>query len=194
MVLAYHVVISAYGFWLPNDPRGSWSEFVRRWELFRFGPASKTDERRSVAGKAVSPEAWQRREDAKASLMYPAVRFDCSQIAAIGDGFADGVKRSGFRIYAASVLSDHAHLVIGRHRYAIEQVVNRLKGAATRELASQNVHPLRAYRTPDGATPSPWAQGLWKVFLNTASDVERSIQYARHNLRGTDIPRNPGRS
>jgi hypothetical protein len=27
-VLAYHVVLGAYGFWLPNDPRGSWSDFV----------------------------------------------------------------------------------------------------------------------------------------------------------------------
>lgn len=24
----YHLIISGYGFWLPNDPRGSWSEFV----------------------------------------------------------------------------------------------------------------------------------------------------------------------
>lgn len=28
MVLAYHVIFGAYGFWLPNDPRGSWSKFV----------------------------------------------------------------------------------------------------------------------------------------------------------------------
>jgi hypothetical protein len=37
MVLAYHLIFSMYGFWLPNDPRGSWSEFVASWELFRFG-------------------------------------------------------------------------------------------------------------------------------------------------------------
>jgi len=27
MVLAYRAILSMYGFWLPNDPRGSWSEF-----------------------------------------------------------------------------------------------------------------------------------------------------------------------
>ena len=32
-VLAYHLILTNYGFWLPNDPRGSWSEFVRAWEL-----------------------------------------------------------------------------------------------------------------------------------------------------------------
>ena len=26
MVIAQHLVFTTYGFWLPNDPRGSWSE------------------------------------------------------------------------------------------------------------------------------------------------------------------------
>jgi hypothetical protein len=28
MILAFHAIFGAYGFWLPNDPRGSWSDFV----------------------------------------------------------------------------------------------------------------------------------------------------------------------
>ncbi len=49
-VLAYHVIFGAYGFWLPNDPRGSWSDFVAAWELFLAGGhATKTTTRRSVA-------------------------------------------------------------------------------------------------------------------------------------------------
>ena len=31
MILGFHVVFGAYGFWLPNDPRGSWSDFVGSW-------------------------------------------------------------------------------------------------------------------------------------------------------------------
>ena len=41
-VRAYHLIITTYGFWLPTDPRGSWSDFVRAWELFRFGPDGAT--------------------------------------------------------------------------------------------------------------------------------------------------------
>ena len=48
-VLGYHAIFSAYGFWLPNDPRGSWSEFVGSYDLYRYGPATKTEERRSLA-------------------------------------------------------------------------------------------------------------------------------------------------
>src|SRR5689334_5419414 len=49
MVLAYHVIFGTYGFWLPNDPRGSWSDFVRSWELLRYGPATHVHTRRSTA-------------------------------------------------------------------------------------------------------------------------------------------------
>jgi hypothetical protein len=71
MVHGYHVIFSAYGFWLPNDPRGSWS-FVASWELFRFGAASKTDERRSLAKR---PYCRKSRFQAKEALKYPEVHF-----------------------------------------------------------------------------------------------------------------------
>jgi hypothetical protein len=52
MVLGSHVVFGDYGFWLPNDPRGSWSEFVGAIDLYQFDSATKTSVRRSVATKS----------------------------------------------------------------------------------------------------------------------------------------------
>jgi hypothetical protein len=57
MVLGYHIILSAYGFWLPNDPRGSWSETIRVYELLQFGPATKVKTTRSVAHTPPSPLA-----------------------------------------------------------------------------------------------------------------------------------------
>ena len=37
MVLAYHLVWTLYGWWLPNDPRGSMSHFVERDVIFELG-------------------------------------------------------------------------------------------------------------------------------------------------------------
>jgi hypothetical protein len=37
MVLGSHVIFGTYGFWLPNDPRESWSDFVGSWKLAHFG-------------------------------------------------------------------------------------------------------------------------------------------------------------
>ena len=80
MVLGYHLIITTYGFWLPNDPRGSWSDFVASWELFRFGGATKTTARRSVAG---AEHDWRSRLAAKSALKYRPVSFDGHQALAV---------------------------------------------------------------------------------------------------------------
>src|SRR4051812_22455040 len=139
MVLAYHAIFTAYGFWLPNDPRGSWSDFVRSWELLRFGPATKVDTRRSVAGRA---HDRARRLAAKEALRYPPVHFTGGQALIVGNAFRDYVRKSGLRVWACAILPDHAHLVLGRHRFKVEQVVGLLKGAASTRLLEKGRHPL----------------------------------------------------
>jgi hypothetical protein len=49
MVKGYHAIWSCYGFWLPNDARGSWSNEVWAKHLRPFGEATKTNSRRSLA-------------------------------------------------------------------------------------------------------------------------------------------------
>jgi hypothetical protein len=72
-VRAYHVIFTAYGFWLPNDPRGSWSNFVRSWELFLTGgPSTKVTTRQSLAQ---APHDRAVRLRAKEALAYPPVVF-----------------------------------------------------------------------------------------------------------------------
>ena len=85
MVLGAHIIFSAYGFWLPNDPRGSWSDFVAAWELLRFGKATKVNTRKSVAH---APHDSALRRAAKQALKYPPVSFSGIQAVAIGAGFA----------------------------------------------------------------------------------------------------------
>src|SRR3954454_24017081 len=97
MILASHVIISAYGFWLPNDQRGSWSDFIRSWELLRFGPATKVETTRSVAHR---PYDRERRKQMELALRYPVVRFTGEQALWIARGFAQQIQTSGFRIHA----------------------------------------------------------------------------------------------
>jgi REP element-mobilizing transposase RayT len=181
MILAAHVIFTAYGFWLPNDPRGSWSDFVRCWEIFTHGRATKTDERRSVAGRGHDAAL---RAAAKRALRYPPVVFNGRQAAAISYGFAEVVRRTGCLIYACAIMPDHVHLVIGRHRYSIQQVANLLKGGATRSLRQYNLDPLSPFSGGPQARaplPSPWAHKCWKVWLDSVEDIERSITYVNEN-------------
>ena len=127
MVLGYHLILSAYGFWLPNDQRGSWSAFVRAYELARFGPATTTDIRRSIAGRRFDPT---RRVAMRAALARQPVVFDGRQARAIAVGFADYVGRSLVPIHACAIMPDHAHLVVGRFRLSIERICEQLKGCS----------------------------------------------------------------
>ena len=69
MIHGYHVIIPHYGFWLPNDPRGSWSEFVASWELVRFGKTTRHLEQRTLA--QLTDEERRLREEMQSALKYP---------------------------------------------------------------------------------------------------------------------------
>ena len=98
MILGFHSIFGAYGFWLPNDPRGSWSDFVASWELFRYGPVTKTATRRSVAG---APHDVAARQRTKEGLKYPPVVLTGTQALAVSHGFADVIRQSGYYLLAA---------------------------------------------------------------------------------------------
>jgi REP element-mobilizing transposase RayT len=178
-VLAYHVIFGAYGFWLPNDPRGSWSDFVAAWELFRSGgPATKTATRHSLAG--VPHDAAARRR-VKEALKYPAVVFNGHQALSVARGFARVVKKSGYRVHACTILPEHVHLVLGRHRYRVEQMVRLLKAEASTQLAADGRHPLAAWARPGEPLPTPWARNCWRVFLDSAEAIDRAVRYVEGN-------------
>ena len=178
MVLAYHTIFSAYGFWLPNDPRGSWSEFVRRWELVRFGKATKTDTTRSVADV---PHDRALRRTAKEAMQYPPVVFTGRQALSVSKGFARAAAESGYVIHACSILPEHVHMVVARHERLIERIVGHLKTRATQQLRADGLRPLEAFARDGAAPPSPWGRGGWHVYLDRVERVLEAIQYVRGN-------------
>lgn len=169
MVLGYHIVIGMYGFWLPNDPRGSWSSFVGSCELARFGPATKTVVRRSVA-RAEHDQVT--RELAKSALKSEPVSLDGIEARAVAAAMGAYALKSRWPIWAFAILPQHLHIVAGPCAGQVESRVNQLKGAATRELGSQG---LGAHRGRN------FARGFWKVFLNTPADVKRAVDYVQRN-------------
>lgn len=177
-VLAYHFILTAYGFWLPNDPRGSWSVIVRSPDLRAFGEATKVDTHRSVARR---PHDRSRRLAAKRAMNYPPVVFDGLQARAVGRGFGNCVAKSAVTVWACSVMPDHAHLVIARHPHDIETIGNLLKGEATKQLRVEGRHPFEAYQKKDGTVPPCFARKWWVVYLFTEERIRESIDYVERN-------------
>ncbi len=169
MVLAYHCIFGAYGFWLPNDPRGSGSDYIASWELLRYGPATRTHSKRSVAYR---PHDEALRREAKEDLKFPPVLFTGRQALTAAEGFAWAAREGKYMIHACAALPDHVHLVIGRHSRHVRKIVGHVKARATRLLH------LR-----DGwAVDRPvWGEHGWNVFLSTADEVDYAIAYVNDN-------------
>ena len=178
MIRASHVIFSAYGFWLPNDPRGSWSDFVRSWEMCCYGPATKVLTSQSLAHK---PHDHAARQQAKDTLVYTPVEFTGLQAKSVAEGFAHAVCESGYQVHACAVLPEHVHMVIARHQRHVERIVGHLKSRATHHLTEAGRHPFQDRRLSNGRFPPMWGRGCWKVFLNSDTAVHRAIEYVEQN-------------
>ncbi|MFO0904644.1 MAG: hypothetical protein U0939_16685 [Pirellulales bacterium] len=177
MIHGYHVIWGTYGFWLPNDPRGSWSDFVYSWELARFGRATKSRDRVDV-----EPNEYARwRTAASNSLKHPPVTLTGQQALEAARGFQRFVAKSRLTVWACSILPEHVHLVMGRHRYKIESAANLLKGEATRRLVEVDLHPMTPFRNQNGRLPSLWGENQWIVYLDSEIAIENAIRYVEEN-------------
>jgi len=179
-VLAYHIVLTCYGFWLPNDPRGSWSDFVRAFELYRVGgPATRVNTKRSRAHALHDREA---RAALKTALIRPPVVWTGEQARVVAQGFADYATKNNRRVYAAAVMPDHAHLVVARDAdISAEMLADLFKGRATSFLKRAGLHPFADRPYCDGRLPSPWARKAWSVFLDSQAGVVRAVRYVEAN-------------
>lgn len=179
MVHGYHIILPVYGFWLPNDPRGSWSRFVAKWELSQFGKPRHKFDRHEL--QELSPEEVRQRDAARSALKYPPVRLNGIQARAVGRGFAHQVQVSGYTVWACAIMPEHTHLLLARHTYSVEQMANLLRGAATRQLMKEGCHPLADYAENGERPPGMWAARPWKFFLDSDQAITAAIHYIENN-------------
>lgn len=179
MIHGYHVIIPHYGFWLPNDPRGSWSNMVGSWELTLFGKTTRDLQRRTVA-QLTEKEKYQR-DLARKSLLYPPVTLTGGQARCVGMGFSKLAQKSQCVVWACSIMPEHTHLVVARHRYKVEQIVNLLKGSATSELIKDGLHPMLNFVDPEESLPKMWGRGQWVSFLEDHEGICNAIGYVKEN-------------
>lgn len=177
-VLGFHFIFTAYGFWLPNDPRGSWSQIVRALHLQPFGPATKVHTTHSLARK---PYDHRLRLEARQHLKHPAVTFNGMQARAIARGFSIAITEYDYKIHALAIMPDHVHLIMAWHPRPIDQIASHLKAKATHRLATEDLHPLAAFANEQGRKPSPWSRGHWCPYLKNEKHMATAIRYVNAN-------------
>jgi hypothetical protein len=169
IVIAYHLIWTAYGWWLPNDPRGSCSREIRSDFLKDLG-------RLHYSRKKIQPASRDIRkfyEGAAPLLKFPLLDFaSSSAMQAVAAGFADAIATFKYTCYACAILPDHVHLIIRRHKHCAEEMIEHL------QLYSRLRLSAAGERTDDHPT---WCRSGWKVFLDHPDEIWRTIPYVEKN-------------
>jgi REP element-mobilizing transposase RayT len=168
MVIAHHLIWTAYGWWLPNDPRGSSSHEIRCAEISGLGELHHG--RRKV--QPAAGEISRFYEAARQVLKHELLKFSDDEIGMLGAAFADVIRQRAYTCYACAIMPDHVHLSIRKHRDKAEQMIEHLQDGSREKLISlgqrEAGHPV-------------WGGPGWKVYLETRADIERVIRYIDDN-------------
>jgi REP element-mobilizing transposase RayT len=172
LVIGYHLVWTAYGWWLPNDPRGGGSATLRNDVLAELGELH-------VGRKALQPSAKAIREYYKQAadlLKHPLLTFDEACRLLIAEAFAKVVAEQCYTCYACAIMPDHVHLVIRKHKDTAEEMADHLQQASRQRLIEAGQRAL---------THPTWLAGPgWNVFLDHPDEVRRTIRYVeRHPIK-----------
>jgi REP element-mobilizing transposase RayT len=175
MVVGHHLIWTAYGWWLPNDPRGSSSREIRVERIAELGELH-------YGRKPIQPSREELRElhkRARQVLSYPVLAFDEEDIAIIADGFASTIRALRYTCYACAIMPEHVHLLIRKHRDKAEQMIEALQGASRNALVTAgrrfDWHPV-------------WGGPGWKVFQSNRAEMERAGRYVEGNPGERGLP------
>lgn len=174
-VAGFHLVWTAYGWWLPNDPRGSSSHEIRIERIAELGTLHD-------GRKAIQPpgrEVWQFYEQARDVLQHELLSFDAGDLAVVAESFRETMSREKYTCYACAIMPDHVHALIRKHKHHGEQMIESLQ-VASREA-------LKAAKRRSAEHPV-WGGPGWKRFLYTADDLRRIVRYVEENPRRAGLP------
>lgn len=175
VVIAHHLVLHAYGQWLPNDPRGGGSDELRQDKLAELGPLH-------TGRKRIQPARSELRQfyrEAEPLLDFTSAWFDDAKRQAIGEAFAQVVASCRYTVWACAVMRNHAHLCIRRHRDDALTMWNRFADNSRRTLRRLRLVPM---------DHPVWSTRPYKVFLYTPDDVRRVVAYVGTNPAKEHLP------
>lgn len=175
MVVAYHLILTGYGHWLPNDPRGSmshrvWSKKLRGAGTIHYGRKEQQTSREELHA------FYQRAEQ---ELAQPVLWFDAAKRQAIAEAFEEVVAANRYTCFACDISTNHAHVVIRKHRHKAEQMIEALK--------CESIKIVRSLKDCPDDHPV-WSDNPRKRFISTLDHLREAIRYisehhAKSNLR-----------
>jgi REP element-mobilizing transposase RayT len=170
MVVGHHLVWTVYGWWLPNDPRGSSSQEIRVEPIAELGAIH-------YGRKAVQPSSEELRafyEQARQVMAHAILTFTEQDIAILAGSIAQTIQQRRYTCYACAIMPEHVHLLIRRHRDKDEQMLEAFQVESRAALIAadrrRGNHPV-------------WGGPGWKVFKSSQQEMRSTVRYIENNPR-----------
>ena len=166
LVIAYHLIWTGYGWWLPNDPRGSMSKRVATDVIAELGELHYG--RKEVQPTSTELRAFRNR--ARNVLDHPLRKFTREDTDIIAEAFNEVINEHKYTCYACAIMPDHIHLLIRKHKHKAEEMIANFQDKSRSRLRNHwpDDHPI-------------WGGPGWKVFLDHPDAIRRTITYIQRN-------------
>ena len=175
IVIAHHLIWTAYGCWLPNDPRGAMSHTIRNDVLAELGDLHYG--RKEVQPASADIRLFYAAADER--LTHPRMEFLPHEIVRLGAAFSQAIADARYTCYACAIMPDHTHVLIRKHRDQAENMIARLQTAGRLALQKDVTrfagHPV-------------WGGPGWKVFQDHPDDIRRTVGYINGNPPKLHVP------
>lgn len=175
IVIAHHLIWTAYGWWLPNDPRGSTSRTVASDVIRELGELH-------YGRRAIQPPSHvvrDFRDRAKKKLKHPLLKLGLEETSAVACAFSQTILEHRYTCYACAIMPDHLHMIIRKHKHRAEQMIGNFQQASRLRLSTESL------RTADHPV---WARSGWKGFLDHPDAIRRTIRYIEDNPMKWKLP------
>jgi REP element-mobilizing transposase RayT len=175
IVIAHHIMWTLYGWWLPNDLRGSTSRTIRNDLLAELGELH-------FGRKNIQPAGHDIRafyEQAAGVLQHPLLSFQPDKFPLVADAIGQAIQEHNYTCYACAIMPDHVHLLIRKHRDLAEEMIEKIQTLSRKRLIEKGLRE---------ATHPVWTRGGWKVFLDHPDEVRRTIRYIDDNPLKLRLP------
>ena len=187
MILACHLVWTAYGWWFPNDPRGSWSKEVWVPAIRELGNDSGNMQRgrRPVQPSPVHLRKWLK--EAQRSLKHKPVTLDRNACEIVRNAIKQQIDLHDYIVPAIAVRADHVHVIVKSHcKHTFQRMVQAFKSVSTRALRRHFLLadlPARREKkncTSSNPTKNPvWSRGYWIRYLDNEKTIVTATAYVK---------------
>jgi len=153
MVIGYHLIWTAYGWWLPMTRVA----FFHEIRVERIADLGELHHGRKLFNRHPRGYASSMNE-ARGVLKHPLLTFDRAAVEVIAAAFAETIIEQRYTCYSCAIMPDHVHVLIRKHRDQAEKMIRAismlLANPIDREQPSRP-DPSRGVAAAEGLSRNP---------------------------------------